>query len=116
MREKLFTIRPRKGTTITLFQTGFDSRGAASVEVVVRDNGREVFGPGTDGMRLTGALSPLFSTDGIDAKRYALSYASIRPGDTDKDFFDPYTPAQLAWVEANGEELSMLTFARYGDD
>jgi hypothetical protein len=38
----------------------------------------------------------------------ALTYASLKPGDTDDDYFDGYTPEQIAWVEKYGDDLSYL--------
>ena len=114
--DKLFTLRPWRGVGITLYATGTDARGATTVEVVVRERGFTVFGPGRKGMRLTGALSPFVSDDGPEARAYALSYAGTKPGDTDADFFDAYTKGQREWVEDNGERLAMLRFDRYGDD
>lgn len=114
--DRLFSIHPWKGVTITMYGTGRDYRGATTVEVVVRDNGRTIFGPGVLGMRMTGALSPLHSDDGIDAKRFALAYAAMQPEDASPDFEEAYTPDQRAWAEANGERLSLVAFHRYGDD
>lgn len=37
-----------------------------------------------------------------------LHFLALRPGDTDRDYFDSYTPAQLEWCDAHGEELAML--------
>ena len=115
MRERLFSIRPLKGISIEMFEIGTDNRGAARVEVVVRDSGRMVFGPDAPGMRLIGALSPMHSSDGADARAFALDYAAMRPGDTDDDFFSEYTPEQLAWVERHADALSMAKYDRYGD-
>jgi hypothetical protein len=115
MRERVVVLKPRKGMVIEMFQTGFDERGAAAVEVVVRDNGKEIFGPNTPGMRLVGALGTADTVDGIDAKRFALGYASTHKGDTDDEFFVDYTPEQIAWTDANGEELRLINFSRYGD-
>lgn len=67
---------------------------------------------------LPGATEPLFAGENIgcsplhrvgsdDCLRMVLGFLSLRPGDTDPDFFDGYTEDQLAWVVANGEELSL---------
>lgn len=44
-----------------------------------------------------------------DAARSALSWATTRPGDTDAEFFDGYTPGQLAWVDEHAENLSLYS-------
>lgn len=53
--------------------------------------------------------------DSRSAKRGVMSLFCIRPSDTDSEFFEGYTDEQLSWVVANGEELSMLKDARFGD-
>ncbi|GIH99179.1 hypothetical protein [Planobispora takensis] len=40
------------------------------------------------------------------AARTVLSYLTLRPGDTDAEYFDGYTATQMAWAEAYAEELS----------
>jgi hypothetical protein len=35
-----------------------------------------------------------------------LGFLSLQPGDTDAEYFESYTPAQLAWVKARGEALA----------
>jgi hypothetical protein len=34
-----------------------------------------------------------------------LGFLSLKPGDTDEDYFDNYTPEQLAFAEEYGDEL-----------
>jgi hypothetical protein len=34
-----------------------------------------------------------------------LAFLPLRPGDTDPDYFDDYTPEQLAFARAEGENL-----------
>lgn len=55
------------------------------------------------------------SIDGVYARELVVSTLSIKPGDTDSDYFDSYTADQLRWVEANREELDMLKQDRYCD-
>ncbi|MEQ4720916.1 hypothetical protein [Nonomuraea sp. B19D2] len=43
----------------------------------------------------------------IKSATTVLSYLTLRPGDTDADYFDAYTPAQLAWRDCYAEELSL---------
>ncbi len=46
--------------------------------------------------------------DDLDgAARAALGFLTLRPGDTDADYFDGYTPAQEAWRDEHAETLSM---------
>lgn len=66
----------------------------------------------------TGNADPIFAgtdygipsgqtIDGDHAVRGILGFLSIRPGDTDAEFFDGYTERQLAWVDARAEELNL---------
>lgn len=56
------------------------------------------------------------SLDGNEAKELVASLFAMRPGDTDREYFDSYTPEQLAWAEANGEELGIEREIRYCDE
>ena len=53
--------------------------------------------------------------DGKYAKRCALDCVAMRPGDTDSDYFRDYTPEQLAWAEAWGEQIQWEIHARFGE-
>jgi hypothetical protein len=53
--------------------------------------------------------SPLHAIDGDEAVAGLLAFLSLRPGDTDPEWFEGYTPEQLAWVESGrAEELGYL--------
>jgi hypothetical protein len=49
------------------------------------------------------------------AKSTVLSLFAMKPGDTDDDFFADYSEAQLAFVEAHSEEISLIALDRYGE-
>jgi hypothetical protein len=36
-----------------------------------------------------------------------LAFLSLKPGDTDAEYFEEYTPEQLAFARAEGENLSL---------
>ena len=36
-----------------------------------------------------------------------LAFLSLKPGDTDPEYFEGYTPEQLAFARAQGENLSL---------
>lgn len=40
----------------------------------------------------------------------AVFFMSLQPGDTDDEFFEDYTPEQLAFVKEHGEDLSLIAF------
>ena len=47
-----------------------------------------------------------FSVDGDEAAECVLAFVGLRPGDTDAEFFEDYSPAQIAFAEAYGEAIS----------
>jgi hypothetical protein len=50
----------------------------------------------------------VLSTDAlISSATMVLSYLTLRPGDTDAEYFDTYTRAQLAWRDRFAEELAL---------
>ena len=54
-----------------------------------------------------------FSVDGDEAAECVLNSASIRPSDTDREFFDGYSPEQLAFAEEYGESIGMVNWDRF---
>jgi hypothetical protein len=50
--------------------------------------------------------SPMHTIDGDESVAGLLAFLSLKPGDTDREYFDDYTPAQLAWARQYGEELA----------
>ena len=72
------------------------------IDVEVRQGGRVVFPRG----QLYCGLPTFKSIDGPDARELVLSLVAMRPGDTDEDFFEHYTPEQLAWVDRNADGVS----------
>ena len=88
---------------LDLFDTGrSDWRGQTRLAYTFRDGDKVIF----EGQDFCG--SPLHADDSIATVAALLSFLSLRPGDTDREYFEPYTPEQLDWARANGEELSML--------
>ena len=47
--------------------------------------------------------SPCYAIDSDDCLRSILGFLTLRPGDTDDEYFEKYTPEQLAWAIENGE-------------
>ena len=39
-----------------------------------------------------------------------LGFLSLRPGDTDPEYFDSYSDEQLRWAQTYGEELSLHAY------
>lgn len=96
--------------TITAYDNlGWDSAGRVRLTVEVRHGGKVIFPLG----QLTCALHG--TSDGIEARELAMSLVAMRPGDTDPDYFEGYTEAQIDWVTAHGEALGMEREIRYCD-
>ena len=51
--------------------------------------------------------SPLHSIDGDLSVAGLLSFLSLRPGDTDREYFADYTAELLSFAQQYGEELSL---------
>lgn len=49
------------------------------------------------------------AVDSDDAVRGLLGFLSLRPGDTDAEYFDSYTRRQRQWADQHGEELALYT-------
>lgn len=46
----------------------------------------------------------------VDAARTLLNFLTMRPGDIEKEYFDKYTPEQLAWANSNECEQLQCEF------
>jgi hypothetical protein len=55
--------------------------------------------------------SPLHAVDSDATVAGVLAFLSLKPGDTDSEYFEGYTPGQRAFARAEGENLS-----RYAED
>lgn len=117
-RNSLFSVRvPLSGGTATVtayeapWRPGTSSGSHSRVELGLTFKGKAIFPPGSLWMGIPGHQT----LDGKAAKRGAVSTFAIKPGDTDRDFFKDYTPAQLEFVERYGEEISMFVFDKYGE-
>lgn len=53
--------------------------------------------------------SPMHAIDSDECVRSLLGFLVLRPGDTDLEYFDNYTPEQLDFANEHGETLSMYT-------
>src|SRR5262245_12842143 len=88
---------------LDLFDTGHrDWRGQTRLAYAFLDNGKVIF----EGEDFAG--SPLNADDSDVTVAALLGFLSLRPGDTDREYFHRYTPEQLDWAQQNGEELSLL--------
>jgi hypothetical protein len=122
MRDPLRTVHlrpylPGMGPTFTLrtFDTGrTDARGCTNVAYVLsmREGRRKtVIFDGADF-----CASPLHADDSDRAVAALLSFLTLRPGDTDAEYFDNYTDVQRAFCDAHAETLAMEAIHRFGED
>ena len=60
--------------------------------------------------------SPMHAIDSDAAIEGIMSFLTLRPGDTDSEYFAEYTPAQLDYCSQHAEALSSCVQARYCDE
>jgi len=108
----VFRIRFHLSTgwvTLTAWEGGFQAPNHTRLNCELRQGGKVVFAKGDLFVGIPGCI------DDNSAKESVGALFALRPGDTDREFFDSYTPEQLKWVTDNGEELGMLVSDRYCD-
>ena len=59
--------------------------------------------------------SPLHAVDADETVKSLMGFLTLRPGDTDKEYFEKYTPAQVEYCEQHAESLSCAVFDRFGE-
>lgn len=112
---RVFTlhVRVRRGEPSVMI-IAYDSRrysptGHSYLDLEVRHEGRIIFDRGA----LSCGVPAGTSTDGNEARELALATVAMKPGDTDAEYFESYTPEQLDWARKYGEELGYEREARY---
>jgi hypothetical protein len=61
------------------------------------------------------AGSPMHADDSNATVASLMGFLTLRPGDTDSDYFRTYTSAQLEYCSAHAETLSCEVTCRYGE-
>ncbi len=61
------------------------------------------------------AGSPLHADDSDNTIGSLLSFLTLRPGDTDREYFDHYTEAQHEFCASHAEALQCECLARFGE-
>jgi hypothetical protein len=56
------------------------------------------------------------SADGNQTVRGLMSFLTLKPGDTDAEYFKDYTPAQRAFARNHAEALEMAVIDKFGED
>jgi hypothetical protein len=59
--------------------------------------------------------SPLHCIDSDECINGLMGFLTCKPGDTDPEYFENYTPQQLAYCSAHAEALSSVVYGRFGD-
>jgi hypothetical protein len=103
MHELIKTWR-NDGFYLRLYDTGRTGMyGKARLAYRFSDRGKLIF----EGDDLF--CSPMHCIDSLDSVFALLGFLSLRPGDTDSEYFDPYTKEQMAWCQSGRAEwLSCL--------
>lgn len=58
--------------------------------------------------------SPFYADDSNETLGGLLTFLSLRPGDTDREYFDSYTPDQMDFAQTHGEYLSLVAMRMGG--
>lgn len=108
-----FTVRGDARYILTLFDPNdHDSAGRWGVAYTlhrVTAAGRELlFDSDANGI----AYAHL-AVDSDERAHDTMKWLTLKPGDTDRDFFDKYTPDQLAWATSHAEGLEMEVMFRW---
>lgn len=89
------------GFTLTLFdgKHGYDAR--------LTHKGREIgwwrdFNP-----------SPLHAVDSVESWESLWNFVTLRPGDTDSEYFADYTPAMMQFAEVSAEAVAWEAIRRF---
>ena len=105
--------RPGMGPrfTLTVWATdGRDWRGQTKLGYRLNMDGVILF----SGADFCG--SPLHADDADQTIASLMGFLTLRPGDTDRDYFDNYTPAQLDFCSQHAESLACEVLNRFGED
>ena len=81
--------------------------------------GAGMSGPRSWGVVFAGedfACSPMDAIDSDKTMASILGFLSLKPGDTDADYFDDYTDKQRAWMDWRAEELSLAAMSTLPED
>lgn len=101
----------RCGCSLTVWDTHRrDWRGQNLLGYRLRASGVTIF-EGEDF-----ASSPMHADDSDEAMGALFCFLTLKPGDTDRDYFSGYTPGQLAWCESSqAQELQLEAMRLSGE-
>jgi hypothetical protein len=84
------------GCTLEVWDTGTTRRGKSALQYAFRDAAGAILFAGDDY-----GCSPMHAIDSDAALLALLGFLTLKPGDTDSDYFEGYTPAQMAWAQSS---------------
>jgi hypothetical protein len=100
MKFDLIRVWRREGFTLKLWDTHRQDRyGKPILAYKLFDDGRLIF----KGEDFHG--SPLHAIDSLDTVEALFAFLTLRPGDTDPEYFANYSPRQMAWCRGARCEL-----------
>lgn len=59
--------------------------------------------------------SPMHAIDSDECVAAIMSFLTLRPGDTDREYFEDYTEAQLDYCSQHAEALASEVLNRFGE-
>jgi hypothetical protein len=103
------TLRPYRDPAISFTLNTFDSSrtdelGKSILEYQFQGPDGKVLFEGSDF-----ACSPMHGIDSDESVRALLGFLTLRPGDTDDEYFEDYTQEQLDFASEHAETLQMYT-------
>ena len=60
--------------------------------------------------------SPLHAIDSDDCVKALMGFLTLKPGDTDREYFANYTEAQMEFANQHSEALACEIDNRFGDE
>jgi len=87
-----------------------DWRGQTRIAYELRQDGKVLF----SGADFCG--SPLDADDSDATVAALLGFLTLRPGDTDAEYFENYTPEQLEFCSLHAEALGIEALRRFGNE
>lgn len=96
--------------TLTTWDTNRTIHGKYCLGYRLNMNGKTLF-EGEDF-----GCAPSHAVDSDAAVEGIMSFLTLRPGDTDKEYFEDYTPAQLEFCSQHAEALKCEVMDWFGED
>lgn len=98
----------RKGPSFTL--TMWEAVGGVRYRLTQREgHKRRVLFEGSDF-----ECSPRHAIDSDEAVRVLMNFLTLRPGDTDWEYFENYTDSQREFCDQRAEDLAREVMCRFG--